>query len=257
MEKINLIDFHCHLDLYPDHQKIIEMCELQKIRTLAVTTTPRAWTRNRDLTKNTKYVRAALGLHPQLVGKTSSKELLLWEEFLPEAKYIGEVGIDAGPNFVHSLKEQVKIFTHILQLCSNVEGRIISVHSVRSAGMVLDLIESNLPSHKGTVILHWFTGSLNEAQKAVKLGCYFSINSSMLQTKKGQELLERIPAERILTETDGPFVEFNGKPSKPSDVIYTLQLIAKLFKRTPDEISNLLNSNLKYLLNNSLSENLL
>ncbi len=53
-----MIDFHCHLDLYPDHAGVIAECERQEIFTLAVTTTPRAWPRNHELASPTKYVRA-------------------------------------------------------------------------------------------------------------------------------------------------------------------------------------------------------
>lgn len=59
-----LVDFHCHLDLYPDHYSAVRDAEKAGIFTLAVTTTPRAWPRNHEIAKRTKYVRAALGLHP-------------------------------------------------------------------------------------------------------------------------------------------------------------------------------------------------
>ncbi len=64
---IPLVDYHCHLDLYPDFEKLIAECEKKEIYTLTVTTTPRAWPKNLALTKNLKFVRPALGLHPQLV----------------------------------------------------------------------------------------------------------------------------------------------------------------------------------------------
>ena len=60
------VDFHCHLDLYPDLQAAIAKAEAARIYTLTVTTTPKAWPRNHELTRGKRYVRAALGLHPQL-----------------------------------------------------------------------------------------------------------------------------------------------------------------------------------------------
>ena len=74
MKNISLlagVDFHCHLDLYPDHVGAIAKAEASSIYTVAVTTTPKAWPRNRELTLKTRYVRAALGLHPQLVAMRS------------------------------------------------------------------------------------------------------------------------------------------------------------------------------------------
>ena len=72
------VDFHCHLDLYPDHAAAIAQAEAASVFTLTVTTTPKAWPRNRELTEGTRYVRAALGLHPQLVAERAG-ELRLWE----------------------------------------------------------------------------------------------------------------------------------------------------------------------------------
>jgi len=91
-----LVDFHCHLDLYPDHASAVRAAEAARVYTLTVTTTPKAWPRNHELATGTRYVRAALGLHPQLVAERAS-ELTLWERYLPETPYVGEVGLDAGP----------------------------------------------------------------------------------------------------------------------------------------------------------------
>ena len=63
-----LIDMHCHLDLYPDHEALISECDRLQIATLAVTTTPKAWKRNLELAKNSSHVRVALGLHPLALG---------------------------------------------------------------------------------------------------------------------------------------------------------------------------------------------
>src|SRR5579863_615495 len=63
-----LVDFHCHLDLYPDHAAAVAECERAGVFTLTVTTTPKAWPRNHQLATATRHVRAALGLHPQLAA---------------------------------------------------------------------------------------------------------------------------------------------------------------------------------------------
>jgi TatD DNase family protein len=172
----SLVDFHCHLDLFPDPVAAVREAENAEVYTLSVTTTPRAWPRNYELTRMTKYVRAGLGLHPQVVAERSA-EIKLWEQFLPQAQYIGEVGLDAGPRYFRSFDLQKDVFTYILRKSSEVGGKILSVHSVRSAKTVLDLIESHLPHERGKVVLHWFTGTNSEAQRAIDLGCYFSVRS--------------------------------------------------------------------------------
>lgn len=145
VERSALVDFHCHLDLYPDHRGVIEQCERDGVYTLAVTTTPKAWKRNHDLASATKYVRAALGLHPQLVA-TRASELALWKELLPAARYVGEVGLDSGPQFYRSLDLQKNVFSEILVRCAEVGDRVLTIHSVRAVKMVLDMIEAFLPA---------------------------------------------------------------------------------------------------------------
>lgn len=211
------IDFHCHLDLFPDHEAAIARAEAAAIYTLTVTTTPRAWTRNHALTRNCRFVRAALGLHPQLVGERES-ELALWERHLPETRYVGEVGLDAGPRFYKTLDAQKRVFRHVLERCADAGGKILTVHSVRAATPVLDLIEAHLPRERGKVVLHWFSGSRSEARRALALGCYFSVNATMAGNDRGRALIEALPADRVLTETDGPFTEGTLGPAQPADV---------------------------------------
>src|ERR1700689_3499047 len=120
----NLVDFHCHLDLYPDHAALVAVCEREQIHTLAVTTTPRAWPVNHQLACKTKYVRAALGLHPQLVAERAP-EISLWEEYLPQARYVGEVGLDASPRFYRSFEQQKAVFARVLRGCSDQGDKIL------------------------------------------------------------------------------------------------------------------------------------
>ena len=223
----SLVDFHCHVDLYPDHTLAVQEADTAGVFTLAVTTTPLAWPRNHELAQRTKHVRAALGLHPQLVAERAG-ELELWDHYLSEASYVGEVGLDAGPRFYKSLAMQKQVFQHVLQRCADAGGKVISVHSVRSARAVLDHIELFLPPSKGKVVLHWFTGSKAEAQRALELGCYFSINATMLENERHASMVALIPLDRLLTETDGPFTKTDKRPSKPADVAVVVKALSQL-----------------------------
>ncbi len=242
-----LVDFHCHLDLYPDHVAAVKGAEAAGVFTLAVTTTPRAWPRNNELAKRTKHVRAALGLHPQLIAERGN-EIELWERYLSETRYIGEVGLDAGPRFFKSLDAQKRVFQHVLQRCAQAGDKIITVHSIRSAKAVLDLVEMNLPPERGTVVLHWFTGTKSDAKRALELGCYFSINSAMLSNERHVPMVREIPLDRLLTETDGPFTRTDGRQSEPPDVALTVEGLASLHQISANEIAATVRDNLRTLL---------
>jgi TatD DNase family protein len=247
-----LIDFHCHLDLYPDFERQVSDCDRYGVYTLAVTTLPAAWPRNRDLAAATKHVRAGLGLHPQIVEERW-REIDAWERYLPDARYIGEVGLDAGPRHYRSLERQKDVFRRILEACASEGGRILSVHSVRAASKVLDMIEENLPSGRGKVCLHWFTGSEREAQRAVKLGCYFSINLEMLRKEHSLKLVSSLPTGRLLTETDGPFTMMDGKPLRPVDSEMVLRELARVRNFSFEQMRSVLLANLKNMVAPNIS----
>lgn len=241
------VDFHCHLDLYPDHEAAIARAESARVYTLSVTTTPKAWKRNLELTRTTRYVRAALGLHPQLVVERAA-ELPLWERHLSESRYVGEVGLDAGPRFYKSLGAQRRVFRTVLERCAETGGKILSVHSVRSVATVLDMIERYLPQDRGVAVLHWFTGSISEARRAAALGCYFSVNAEMTRTDHGRALVAGLPMDRILTETDGPFTRMGGRPAEPADICMTTNVIAHIRNAPQREIDRTVQTNLQNLL---------
>lgn len=239
-----LVDFHCHLDLYPDHAQLVAECEQQGIFTLAVTTTPRAWPRNHELASATTHVRAALGLHPQLV-KDRANEIRLWREYLPNARYVGEVGLDASRAHYASFETQKQVFETILRECVHQGGKILTIHSVRAARIVLDMLEAYLPRSRGTAVLHWFTGTKAEAARAIQLGAYFSTNAEMLRNDRHRTMVASLPLDRILTETDGPFTKVDGREARPIHVRHTVEELARLRSTQSSEMADIIINNLK------------
>lgn len=241
------VDLHCHLDLFPDHEAAIARAEAARVYTLTVTTTPRAWPRNHALTRERRFVRAALGLHPQLAGEREA-ELALWERHLAETRYVGEVGLDGGPRSYKTMEAQRRVFRRILERCADVGDKVLTVHSTRAVKPVLDLIETCLPPDRGRVVLHWFGGSRSEARRALALGCFFSVNATMLATDRGKALVASLPPDRLLTETDGPFTSGRDGPAHPEDVELAVEAIAGLRGSTADEVRNGLIRTLRDLL---------
>lgn len=247
IESNGLVDFHCHLDLYPDYHKAIQESEAARVFTLTVTTTPKAWPRNYELTQATRYIRAALGLHPQLVMERAA-ELPVWETHLSETRYVGEVGLDAGPRFYTSLALQKQVFERVLRCCAKSGHKVLTVHSTRAAKAVLDHIELYLPPPQGRVVLHWFTGTKSEATRAIDLGCYFSINAAMLENPRHSSMVACLPLDRLLTETDGPFTKTGDRPSKPSDVGIAVEALGRLHSIQASAVATIVQNNLRRLL---------
>lgn len=218
------VDFHCHLDLYQDMEAEYTRCEVARCLTLAVTTTPKAFARNAEMAKTRRFVHAALGLHPQLVAQRAS-ELSLFEELVHSTRYVGEVGLDAGRRFYPSFESQKMVFERVMTLCARFGDKVISIHSVRTAKQVLDVVERTGTDRTCVPVLHWFNASKSETRRALELGCYFSVNEQMLLAPGGRALLEAVPIGRILTETDAPF----QSDKTPGHVHGAIRLIARAY----------------------------
>ena len=240
------VDFHTHLDLYPDLARAIAACDRRRVATLAVTTTPKAYERNIELAANSDFVRVGLGLHPQLVA-ARHLEIDLFEKLLPRTRYVGEIGLDRGPAHYRSFELQQSVFGRILRACAQQGDKILSLHSVRATKPVLDMLDEYLPPDQARVVLHWFGGSRSDVRRAVERGSYFSINEAMLDSASGKRLLWDIPSDRILTETDGPFILRGDEPIAPGDVRRTVDMMATILAVPAEDIRRQILSNLRSL----------
>jgi TatD DNase family protein len=218
-----MIDLHCHLDLYPDPLEVVRECVSRRLYVLSVTTTPSAWPGTSALASGIGRIQTALGLHPQLARERKS-EMPLFEEYLPQAKYVGEVGLDGTPECKRHWSDQVDVFAQVLTACQRLGGRVMSVHSRRAAAGVLDLLEAHPGA--GTAVLHWFSGSNRELGRAIGLGCWFSVGPGTLWSEKGVSLVRQMPPERVLVESDGPFAIVGGRAALPWDTERVIPALA-------------------------------
>jgi TatD DNase family protein len=209
-----MIDFHCHLDLYPNPDSLAQAALERNVGIVSVTTTPSAWPGTVELGRKYAHVRTALGLHPQL-AEEREHELRQFDRYLGETDFVGEVGLDGSPELRATWDAQLRVFRHILRSTREAGGKVLTVHSRRAASAVLDELEVLLP---GRVILHWFSGTAAEARRASEAGHYFSVGPAMLRGAKGRSLLSAIPRDRLLLETDGPFTRISGRALVPTDI---------------------------------------
>lgn len=243
-----MIDFHAHLDLYPNPHAVAAECVKQGIYVLSVTTTPSAWVGTSALAKHSSRIRTALGLHPQLAHQRKS-ELDLFDANLAATQYVGEIGLDGAPEYRQYWDDQLVVFNHILQACSHVGGKVMSIHSRRATAEVLDRLDA-FPN-AGVPILHWFSGSKREMERAISLNCWFSVGPAMLVAKKSRDLVNHMPRERILTETDGPFAQVDGRSAMPWDVQRAVVQLADYWNMPVEGVEQELGNNLRRLLASS------
>lgn len=231
-----MIDFHAHLDLYPDPAGTVERCRQSGTYVLSVTTTPSAWLGTKRLAAKAPRIRTALGLHPQ-VAHQRIRELSLFDTLLSNSAYVGEIGLEGGKDWRQHFPDQVAVFDHILKSCERAGGRVMSIHSREAATDVLNMLEAH--PRCGTPILHWFTGSQKELARAIELGCWFSVGPAMLKSEKGRSLAASMPRGRVLTETDGPFGMIQKRPLVPSDSALALPVLAELWTLSVQDVATL------------------
>jgi TatD DNase family protein len=208
---ISLHDTHFHLDLFEGPKKILEQIEKEKVYTIAVTNVPEVFEHTHTLVQGSKYVKAALGFHPELVYQYKN-QIGKFLELLQQSRYVGEIGLDNYNKAPVNYSVQKKIFEQIISACNAAGKKILTVHSRRAEKDVISIIDADF---SGKVILHWYSGSIKEMDKALSYGFYFSINYAMTQSENGRKIIERLPVERMLLETDGPFVKIGNQPSTP------------------------------------------
>lgn len=239
-----LIDFHCHLDLYPDPHFVAQEAARRGVYVLSVTTTPSAFLGTLELVPSGSRIRTALGMHPEIACERES-ELTLFEKLLPRTKYVGEVGLDGSKEHRATLDRQGYILSLILGMCARAGGKTISLHSRGAAGLLLDVLE--IEPLAGRPVLHWFSGSERETARAAEMGCWFSVGSEMLQSERGRRNISMMPPTKILPETDGPFGRPKGEPLFPWEAMDVVDPLAKVLGFSKSELMIQLATNFQTL----------
>lgn len=176
-----MIDFHCHLDLFPSPAAAAAEIDHAGTYVLSVTNTPKAFPNTAQFAKGRRRIRTALGLHPQLVHERHG-EVGMFVRLLGETGYVGEIGIDGGEDSVRHLDTQKDVFRRLLRACADAGGRVMSIHSRHASGEVIEAIQRQPDA--GLPVFHWFSGPVAHAQKAADMGAWFSVGLPMLRSRR-------------------------------------------------------------------------
>lgn len=233
----NFYDTHFHLDLQESKNEILKEIESNKIYTIAVTNLPPLYEKlSKEI--NSKFIRIALGLHPELIGQYQKYIPDMWR-LLPDAKYIGEVGIDLKTG-KESKNLQLSFFEELIGKCNAIGNKVLSVHSRAAAAEAISIIGENF---NGKIILHWYSGTKQNQEQAIRNGYYFSVNYAMLNSNSGRKIISNIPDDRILIETDSPFTSIDGHVYRLSDIGRIVEGIAIIKNINIESVRNILWNN--------------
>ena len=222
----------CHAHIAPD-VTADQLARLAPAIVFAVTRSPDE--AKRVSRRTDQRVVWGLGAHPSFVAKGGEIDLELLRSLLPRFAMLGEIGLDRRSGH---LDRQIAGLRRVLEAVRD-QPVVLSVHSSGCVNELLGLLEES--PHHG-VILHWFTGSTEELDRAYRLGCYFSVNAAM-----DLEQISQIPGDRLLPETDYPATRRRGG-RLPGDTSALESLIANADGSTTEDVRRQLYRNLRTLL---------
>ena len=250
-----MIDSHCHLDHEPLNEKITEILKNAKNigikKILTISTSTNSFERILKIIELDDIIFGTCGIHPH----ETEKEVMNKEDIINNIKRnkkviaIGETGLDFYYNHSNRKKQIASFKSHIE---ASLELKIpVIVHSRNAENETFDILNS-YRNENPKILLHCFTGSKELANKLMNLNTFFS-SSGIITFKNSndlQETFKNIPNDRLLIETDSPFlapVPMRGKVNEPSFIKFTAQKLAELKNVSFEEITNITTNNFNSL----------
>ncbi len=231
-----MIDSHCHLDhepIYSNLKKIIERSKNEGVKKLlTICTTLESFNNILKIIELDEIIYGTFGIHPH----EADKYIISIDKFDSNLKKnnkiigIGETGLDF---FYNNSKKDRQIESFELHIKAAIKFNLpIIIHSRSAENETYEILKKNYePNLK--ILMHCFTGSMSFAKKLLDLDAYFSA-SGIITFKNSMELQDTfkiIPNEKLLIETDSPFLApepMRGKKNEPSYIKYTAQKLAQL-----------------------------
>ena len=250
-----MIDSHCHLDHDPLYKNIDEILNRSKKtgiqKLLTICTTSHSFINILKIINIDPIIYGTFGIHPHETEKdhVSKKEIIDNVSRHKKIIGVGETGLDFYYNHSNRDKQISSFKTHI-EASIDLDLPVI-VHSRNADKETFDILNS-YKSFKPKILMHCFTGSRNFANQLMTLNAYFSA-SGIITFQNSADLrntFKNIPVEKLLIETDSPFlapVPMRGKNNEPSYIKFTLEKLALIKSIKINEIEELTSNNFKSL----------
>ena len=252
-----ITDSHCHLDypnLYNQLDDVVRRAEYNQVKyLLTICTTLESFEKIKLIVEKYKNIYGTFGIHPHESKKYTnidSKFIFKLKNKYKKIIGIGETGLDFYYN--HSDKKiQKKSFVEHISAASQLNIPVI-VHSRNAETDTYEIIKSEKKNSNLKVLMHCFTGSKDFAKKLIDLNCYISV-SGIITFKNSNDLQDtfrEIPLDRLLIETDSPFlapIPKRGKKNEPSYIKFTLNKLAELKNVETDYLDKVTTNNFNKL----------
>lgn len=247
-----IVDSHCHLDydgLQDQLPSILARAETAGVGLmLSISSRVKNFGPLLRIAEENPNVYCTIGTHPHNAHEEldiTVKQLVALSKH-PKVVGIGEVGLDYHYDNSPRAAQRQGFITHIA--AARETGLPLIIHTREAENDTIEILETEMAKGQFKALLHCFTSEDYLAKRAVQLGLYVSF-SGILTYKTAQNLratAERLPADRLLVETDAPFLAplpFRGKPNEPSYVVKTLETLAVVRGVAADEMAVITSNN--------------
>lgn len=245
------IDTHAHLNFDPffnDVEPFIERAILNRVEKIIVPSIDIVSV-EKSINLSDKYngIFTAVGVHPNYTENVDNNYLKLLEDFTSNSKVIaiGEIGLDYFRDYSSKETQKVK-FQEQLELAKSLHLPVI-IHNRNADNDVFEIMES-VNYFYGQ--MHCFSSSLEFANKILTKGMLISFTGVVTFSKNACDIVENLPLEKLMIETDSPFmapVPFRGKTCEPSFVIEIAKKYAELFNIKLEEVEKITTKNAEKL----------
>ena len=238
---MKLFDAHCHLQLSQfdaDREDVLARMREKEVGGIIVGTDFETSRQGIELASQHEHLWASVGLHPN-DNAQEEFDMISYEELAldPKVVAIGECGLDY---FRSSGEGQTEKFEAHIALARKLNKALI-VHCRNAHDDCFSILQKTEITKKVPVIIHFFTGTGELAQKYLDLGCYLSFPGPITYTDMYDESIQIAPLDKILVETDSPFaapVPFRGKRNEPSYVEHVAAKIAVIKGISTEEVQS-------------------
>ena len=251
---INIFDTHAHYDdeAFDDDREslVLSLKDRGVVGIVSCGCDIASTVANQNLSHSFDDFYFAAGFHPENLEDFSVEDLEKLEPFFADEKCVavGEIGLDY--HWMNSTKEkQRELFVAQIEL-AKVKGLPVIVHDREAHGDTLDILKATKPSG----VLHCFSGSVEMAREVIKLGMFLGFNgvATFKNARKIPEVIREIPLDRIVLETDCPYLApepHRGKRNDSSFIPFIAQRIGEILGISAQEVLDVTNKNARALYN--------
>jgi TatD DNase family protein len=251
-----MIDTHAHLDMpefNADRNEVIARARQAGVHTIVTIGIDLASSRKAiALAAQDEHIYATVGCHPQEAGKMTEPDIAVMMQLAknPKVVAIGEIGLD----YYHQRAPKEKQL-QVLQWQLDMAGKLslpVVIHCREANIDLLPILKkwtASLNKDHLPGVIHCFNGSAEMAKLYLEMGFFLALGAYIgYPTSRMQDVIRRIPEDRLLIETDCPFLppqSHRGKRNEPAYIATTLQVIAGLRNQTPQQIEQSTDKNAK------------